>query len=53
MLDGKAHAMSAGDFCFVKQGQPFSYSNQKSELATLVLVHTPSFSSSDEVFVGQ
>ena len=50
VLDGEPHTMRAGDFCFVKRGQRFSYSNQSSQLATLVLVHTPSFELQDEVF---
>jgi hypothetical protein len=45
--------MKAGDFCFVKRGQRFSYSNQSSDLATLVLVHTPSFDLSEEVLIGE
>ncbi len=53
VLDGEPHTMRAGDFCFVKRGRRFSYSNQSSELATLVLVHTPSFDLHEEVFVGQ
>ena len=51
VLDGNEHAMSVGDFCFVKQGRRFSYSNQSAALATLVLVHTPSFDLGAEVIV--
>jgi mannose-6-phosphate isomerase-like protein (cupin superfamily) len=51
VLEGKPHLMAAGDFCFVKRGQRFSYSNEGTEVATLVLVHTPSFDLGDEVFV--
>ena len=53
VLDGQPHVMKAGDFCFVKRGCRFSYSNESSGPATLVLVHTPSFDLSQEVFVGQ
>jgi mannose-6-phosphate isomerase-like protein (cupin superfamily) len=53
VLDGEPHVLKAGDFCFVKQGRRFSYSNETSELATLVLVHTPNFDLREEVFVGQ
>jgi mannose-6-phosphate isomerase-like protein (cupin superfamily) len=53
VLDGAPHVMRAGDFCFVKRGRRFSYSNESSDLATLVLVHTPSFDLREEVFVGQ
>ena len=53
VLDGAAHVLKAGDFCFVKQGRRFSYSNETPQLATLVLVHTPSFDLREEVFVAQ
>jgi mannose-6-phosphate isomerase-like protein (cupin superfamily) len=53
VLDGEPHVLRAGDFCFVRQGRRFSYSNETPELATLVLVHTPSFDLREEVFVGQ
>jgi hypothetical protein len=45
--------MKAGDFCFVAKGRRFSYSNDSSRLAILILVHTPSFDLRDEVFVDQ
>ena len=53
VLDGEPHAMKAGDFCFVKRGRRFSYSNERPELALLILVHTPNFDLSEEVFVGR
>jgi mannose-6-phosphate isomerase-like protein (cupin superfamily) len=53
VLDGEPHVMKAGDFCFVKRGRRFSYTNESSDPATLVLVHTPSFDLREEVFVGQ
>src|SRR5262245_4984774 len=53
VLDGEPHVLKAGDFCFVKQGRRFSYANETSALATLVLVHTPSFDLREEVFVGR
>lgn len=43
--------LSAGDFLFVKQGIVFSYENGSSESAKLVLVHTPAFEMSEEVFI--
>lgn len=52
-LDGEPHELSAGDFCFVRCGRRFSYSNESPEPATLVLVHTPSFDLREEVFAGQ
>jgi mannose-6-phosphate isomerase-like protein (cupin superfamily) len=53
VLDGEAHTMKVGDFCFVKKGRRFSYSNESLESATLILVHTPSFDLREEVFVDQ
>ena len=53
VLDGESHRMKAGDFCFVKKGRRFSYSNEGSELAVLILVHTPSIDLREEVFVGE
>lgn len=53
VLDGEPHKMKAGDFCFVGKGRRFSYSNESTEPATLVLVHTPRFDLREEVFVGQ
>lgn len=52
IIDGGAQQLRTGDFCFVERGQRFSYSNQSAEMATLVLVHTPSFALRDEIFVG-
>lgn len=51
VLDGEAHVLGTGDFCFVKQGRRFSYSNEGEEPATLILIHTPSFDLNEEVFV--
>jgi mannose-6-phosphate isomerase-like protein (cupin superfamily) len=53
VLDGAPQTMKAGDFCFVKKGRRFSYSNESLEPATLILVHTPSFDLREEVFVDQ
>jgi mannose-6-phosphate isomerase-like protein (cupin superfamily) len=52
-LEGSEQLMSAGDFCVVERGRRFSYSNESGKLATLVLVHTPSFDLAEEVFVEQ
>ena len=49
-LDDQRFELAAGDFCLVRQGQRFDYRNQAGELATLVLVHTPSFELDAEVF---
>jgi mannose-6-phosphate isomerase-like protein (cupin superfamily) len=53
MLEGREFDLGAGDFCFVRVGQRFSYSNDRSETAMLVLVHTPKFSLESEVFEGE
>jgi len=51
VLDGVAADLGTGDFCLVRQGQRFSYSNPAAALAKLVLVHTPNFDIGAEVFV--
>lgn len=43
--------LSKGDFCHIPQGETFGYANRGSESAGLVLVHTPAFDLSAEVFV--
>ena len=53
VLEGEASDLSAGDFCLVRKGQRFSYSNRGSEDSALVLVHTPAFRLEDEVFVDR
>jgi mannose-6-phosphate isomerase-like protein (cupin superfamily) len=50
VLAGREFLMAAGDFCYVKQGDRFSYRNDSQQPATLVLTHTPSFDLSAEVF---
>ena len=51
MLDGAETDLVTGDFCLVRQGRRFSYSNPTATLARLVLVHTPNFNLAEEVFV--
>lgn len=51
VLEGEATHLRRGDFCLVKQGRRFSYTNDSGEAAQLVLVHTPSFDLDAEVFV--
>lgn len=53
VLDGEPHRMNAGDFCFVMKGRRFSYSNENSQIALLIVVHTPSINLREEVLVGQ
>ena len=43
--------LNAGDFCFVEQGQQFSYRNSGATEAQVVLGHTPSFELDSEVFI--
>jgi mannose-6-phosphate isomerase-like protein (cupin superfamily) len=50
VVEGESADLESGDFCLVSCGQRFSYSNEQSEIATLVLVHTPSFRLEDDVF---
>jgi mannose-6-phosphate isomerase-like protein (cupin superfamily) len=50
VLEGSEFELGAGDFCFVRCGQRFSYFNDRSETAMLVLVHTPKFNLENEVF---
>ncbi len=50
-LEDEAVDLDRGDFCFVKQGEKFSYRNAGSADALLVLVHTPSFDLASEVFI--
>ena len=51
VLENKVFDLNAGDFCLVRQGEKFSYSNMQNSDAQLVLVHTPSFDLESEVFV--
>jgi mannose-6-phosphate isomerase-like protein (cupin superfamily) len=47
---GQTRVLSAGDLCFVAQGERFSYRNVGREPARLCLFHTPSFDLGCEVF---
>jgi len=49
-VDGALNTLSAGDFCIVKKGAVFAYGNTSRKLASLILVHTPSFKLDEEVF---
>lgn len=59
VTDGRVHFtvddeiidLVKGDFCFVRQGTVFSYENRSDTPAELILVHTPNFDLSAEVFV--
>jgi mannose-6-phosphate isomerase-like protein (cupin superfamily) len=50
-VDDETTDLATGDFCFVRQGSVFSYENVSIEPAGLILVHTPAFELSAEVFV--
>jgi mannose-6-phosphate isomerase-like protein (cupin superfamily) len=51
VLEGEAFDLGPGDFCHVRRGQRFSYSNERPAAAELVLVHTPGFRLEQEVMV--
>ena len=50
VIDGAPADLGTGDFCLIRQGQRFSYTNVESVDAALVLVHTPAFRLEDDVF---
>ena len=45
--------LGEGDCCIVHMGEHFSYRNNASEPAMLLLLHTPSFDLQAEVFVNE
>jgi len=49
-VDDETIELSSGDVCIILQGQRFSYINDGTEDAKLILVHTPSFKLEYEVF---
>lgn len=49
-IDSNVHRLREGDFCLVRKGQIFSYENKSDGVSELILVHTPSFDLSSEVF---
>ncbi|MGC9313406.1 MAG: cupin domain-containing protein [Sediminispirochaetaceae bacterium] len=49
-MDGQTSIFDKGDLCIVRQGEKFMYANNSDTQATLVLVHTPSFLITEEVF---
>ena len=42
--------LATGDFCIIKKGEKFKYTNHTSEAVRMVLVHTPNFKLDQEVF---
>jgi len=51
-LEGRVFHLGPGDFCLVRQGQRFAYSNPTTDLTRLVLVHTPNFQLGSERFAA-
>jgi mannose-6-phosphate isomerase-like protein (cupin superfamily) len=50
MVDDRVVELAPGDLCIIRQGDRFSYENRTEEVAKVLLVHTPSFDLSQEVF---
>ena len=50
IVGDEAFDLAAGDACVITRGSRFSYENASGRPATLILVHTPSFDLSQEVF---
>ena len=51
-LGEEHHHLSARDFCLIARGQHLRYANKSTEVATLLLLHTPSFDLDSEIFPG-
>ncbi len=49
-IDNEIIILNQGDFCIIKKGGRFSYRNESDKDALLILVHTPNFDLSEEVF---
>jgi len=49
-VDGETADLEAGDFCHVRCGQRFRYSNPSNAPAAIVLVHEPAFELAAERF---
>jgi len=50
IVDDRVVELAAGDLCIILKGDRFSYENRTEEVAKILLVHTPSFDLSQEVF---
>jgi len=48
-IDDRVVEVAAGDLCIIRRGDRFSYENCSDEVATVLLVHTPSFELSQEI----
>lgn len=51
LVERESQLLGVGDLCIVRKGQTFSYINDTSEPARLILIHTPMFDLADEHFV--
>lgn len=49
-IDKRRIELAAGDLCIIHKGERFDYENTTDEVARVLLVHTPSFDLSQEVF---
>ena len=49
-INDEKYPLNKGDFCIIKKGKTFKYVNNSDEDASLILVHTPNFKLSEEVF---
>jgi len=49
-VNGASHVLDKGDFCIVKKGDKFRYTNNSGKAVSLILVHTPGFELGEEVF---
>lgn len=49
-IDDQDLHLSRGDYCFIRKGRLFGYSNEGDQPAELVLMHVPDFQSGDDEF---
>ena len=50
VVDSQVLNLSTGDACIIRQGTRFNYENKTGTGAKLLLVHTPGFKLTEEVF---
>jgi mannose-6-phosphate isomerase-like protein (cupin superfamily) len=50
LINEKKHCLKEGDFCLIKKGEKFTYTNNSNEASSLILVHTPTFKIDKEIF---
>lgn len=50
IVDDQSLNLSAGDVCIIHKGARFSYENKTGVVAKVLLVHTPRFELTEEVF---